>query len=455
MKIPLEPPSRNSFIEKLIKEGDLEKISLFFSSSFGPYDSKGRYSHWDKVRHLAPPEGLSSEFYWHAIKTARTQIAQSLPFKDKSGRPITFSIPDMVMRDILWISENATGAIAADPKISDQKTKQTFIINSLIEESISSSQLEGASTTRRVAKEMIRTGRSPVNTSEKMIVNNYRAMKFVKEYVHDELTESMIFQLHRILTEGTLKGEDANKAGVYRGDNDDIGVYSNDDVLLHRPPVASELPKRLKLVCDFVNDKSDDNKTYIPPVIKAIIVHFMIGYDHPFVDGNGRTARVLFYWLMAKEGYWLMEYLSISRVLKKAPSQYVHAYLHTETDQNDTTYFIIHQLDVIKAAIEELHVYLASKTDQLKKAQLALAGSALKGKLNYRQIEVLKNAIKNPGAEYTIKSHQTSHGVAYQTSRTDLLALADEFGLLKKSKLGLKDIFVAPRNLRDLIREYG
>lgn len=46
----------------------------------------------------------------------------------------------------------------------------------------------------------------------------------------------------------------------------------------------------------------------------------MIAYMHPFVDGNGRTARALFYWYMLKSGYWLTEYLSISRVIAKSKS---------------------------------------------------------------------------------------------------------------------------------------
>jgi Fic family protein len=93
----------------------------------------------------------------------------------------------------------------------------------------------------------------------------------------------------------------------------------------------------------------------VHPVVRAILIHFMLGYDHPFYDGNGRTARALFYWSLARSGYWLMEYVSISRLLRQAPAQYARAYRHTETDDNDTTYFIVHQLEVIQQAIAALH----------------------------------------------------------------------------------------------------
>lgn len=451
MKVPALPPPQEKVLE-ILQSGDTEKITRLFARHVGPCDDKGRYLHWDKLRHLDVPEGYDSELYWLAMRNAREKISRPLPFTDKQGIPFQFCIPDTVMRDILWVSENATGAIEADSRVSDPKTKQTYLISSLIEEAINSSQLEGASTSRQVAKEMLRTGRAPKDHSEKMIVNNYNAMRFIREYKDESLTTSMICELHRIVTEDTLDDEDIEKAGVFRGKEDDIRVYSHEDNLLHTPPSYKELDKRIQLVCDFVNTDHENGINFIPPVIKAAVAHFMIGYDHPFVDGNGRTARALFYWIMAKEGYWLMEYISISRVLKQAPGQYMAAYLHTETDSNDVTYFIVHQLEVIRKSIVDLHSYLSGKASEYRKAEALLEQSRLSGVLNYRQLGLLKNALDNPGMEYSIKSHRNSHGVAYQTARTDLLALSDDFCLLKKYKAGRKDVFVAPANLLNLIR---
>ncbi len=450
MKIPLKPPTIEQFLDK---EDALsqDQLGLIFSSDVGYCDEKGRYLHWEKVKYLEPPKGFSSELYWLAMKLARVKISKKLPFKDKHQKPFTYCIPDCVMRDILWISENATGAIEADPIISDEKTKQTYLINALIEEAINSSQLEGASTTRRVAKEMLRTGRAPTDQSEYMILNNHKAMKFIRNHKGDMLTPVIILKLHEMLVEETLSESDQGKAGAFRDLDDDIGVYSHDDVLLHQPPKADELALRLQLVCDFANNTEEDNSTFIPPILRAIMVHFMIGYDHPFVDGNGRTARALFYWIMANEGYWLMEYISISRVLNKSPSKYMYAYLHSETDENDMTYFIVHQLGVIREAIVDLHKHLIKKSKQLRDAEDLLENSSLKDEINYRQLGILKNAIENPGAEYTIRSHQTSHGITNQTARTDLLILSDKFGVLKKYRVGKTDVFVAPINVKEII----
>ena len=168
-----------------------------------------------------------------------------------------------------------------------------------------------------------------------------------------------------------------------------------------------------------------------------------MAYDHPFKDGNGRTARALFYWYMLSQGYWLFEFVSISTILKKSPTKYARAFLYTETDDNDLTYFIIHQLDIIVKAIDSLHSYIQKKTEELKETEKLLKPSS---ELNYRQIALLGHALKHPGQDYTIESHRKSHGVTYQTSRTDLLNLYER-GLLTKIKLSKAFIFQPSPNL--------
>ena len=116
-------------------------------------------------------------------------------------------------------------------------------------------------------------------------------------------------------------------------------------------------PRRRNLAA-FANTNANP---FIHPVIKAIALHFAIGFVHPFVDGNGRTARAIFYWYMLKEGYAAFEYLPISRILIRAPMNYARAYLYTETDDGDLTYFNHYQLQAILRAISSLHEYFERK----------------------------------------------------------------------------------------------
>lgn len=136
-------------------------------------------------------------------------------------------------------------------------------------------------------------------------------------------------------------------------------------------------------------------------VVRATLLHFGLAYDHPFVDGNGRTARALFYWAMAAQGYWLCESTSISRIIKRAPGKYARAFLYTETDEGDTTYFILNQLRVTVRAIEELHTYLEQKAAEIRATRAFIQQSAyLNTAFNHRQLAVLNHAMKNPASSH-------------------------------------------------------
>jgi Fic family protein len=312
----------------------------------------------------------------------------------------------------------------------------------LIEEAITSSQLEGAVTTRQVAKEMIRTGRTPRDRSEQMVLNNYRAMQHIRERLDEVLTPELVTELHGIVTEQTLEAD----GGPFREPGDGVGVYDDQDQLLHRPPPADQVEERLERMCRFVNEA--ETGVFLHPVVKAVILHFWLAYDHPFKDGNGRTARALFYWLMLKEGFWLAEYLSISRILKRAPARYAKSFLYTETDENDLTYFILAQLRVIEQAIADLKTYLERKVQEVAETKAILKPST---GLNHRQIALLGHATRHPGMAYTFASHGTSHDVAYATARADLLDLAGK-DLLEQQKRGKKFVFIAPADLANRLR---
>ena len=200
--------------------------------------------------------------------------------------------------------------------------------------------------------------------------------------------------------------------------------------VFHEPPAAEQLPERMSLMCDFAN--SNTPKGFIHPVLRSIILHFWLAYDHPFIDGNGRVARALFYWSMLRHGYWLFEFVSISQIILKAPAKYGRAFLYTETDDNDLTYFILQQLNVIHRAMKELHSYIERKTAALQAVERRLHGITV---LNHRQQALISHALRHPHQRYTFSSHQMSHNVVYQTARTDLLDL-EQRGLLVGQKVG-------------------
>jgi Fic family protein len=273
-----------------------------------------------------------------------------------------------------------------------------------------------------------------------MILNNYRAIRHVRTLKDQPLTPDTVIELQRRLTVNTL--DEPKEAGRLRREDEPIEIRdARDGTLLHVPPAASELGGRLSDLCHFANGVTPS--FYIHPVVRSILIHFWLGYDHPFVDGNGRTARALFYWSMLRQGYWLCEYLSISSVVKAGPAKYMRAYLYSESDNNDTTYFVLYHLQVIKRAIQALHQYLRVKMHQIRQTERLLQR---RDNINHRQLALLGHALRHPNMVYTIQSHKESHSVAYQTARTDLLALADQ-GLLTIMKRGRQFNFIAPPDL--------
>ncbi len=411
----------------------------------GPSQS-GTYRHWNTLLRLDPPGDLTHEEWWLVIKLARTASARSLPLASTGGEPFSYVLTDEVLRYLRFIDHHCGGEISiSDPILGDETRKRRVLVSSTIEEATRSSQLEGATTTRAKAKEMIRTGRQPRDRSELMIMNNYRAMEYVRQIKSEPLTPQIVTDLHTIITEGTLDNpEDAGR--IQTPDDERIAVWHEpDNIVVHAPPDAEELRERMEAMCAFANAEPD-SVPYVPPVIRAIVLHFWLAYDHPFVDGNGRTARALFYWSMARSGYWLMEYMSISKILREGPTRYAKSFLYTETDSCDATYFILNELAVIQRSFYELKDYLQRKMGEIQDSERSLNSD---GRFNGRQVALLRHALRNPGTEYTVRSHQRSHRVAPQSARNDLNRLVEANLLTMKAGERSRFVYRAVDDLAD------
>ena len=472
----MKPPRAPKPLDELLAEHG-HRLPAVLGQGLRPTVA-GRYLHWDRLRHLAPPDDLDHEEWWLGVKLSRRGQSRPLPLRDTGGRPFFFMLPDRVQEALHRIDSRLRGRIGVSERVATPDARDRFIIDSLIEEAITSSQLEGASTTRAAAKDMLRAGRRPRDRSERMIHNNYRAMEAVRRIRSEALALPEVLRLHAMLTADTL--DDPEAAGrIQRPGDERIQVVDHrSQRVLHTPPPAEDLPDRLAAMIRFANRRPPERSLgdsalrnrgrpdqrrkrarsspvpcedggFLHPVIRAIVLHFWLAYDHPFEDGNGRTARALFYWSMLHHDYWTFEFISISRQLVQAPARYARAFLHTETDGNDLTYFIVHQIGVILRALDDLDTWIEKKSEEIREVERILKDSA---SLNHRQLALLAHTLRHPDAGYTIREHRTSHGVAYATARADLLRLA-ELGLLDQRRIGKKaSVFDTPPDLEARIR---
>ncbi len=432
------PDSAPSFADLIARPALSSSLPRVLSEVTSPLVG-GRYMHWDDLRRRTPPGGLTREEWWLGIVAARQPALRDIPLRAADGRPFHYSLPDPVLELLHWIDQHASGEVMVSETIRDPGDRRRYLVNSLIEEAITSSQLEGASATRQMAKEMLRSGRPPRDRAERMILNNYQAMTELRGLTGQPLTPDVVFQLHRTLTHGTL--DDADAAGrLQRPDEERVRVEWSDGTVTHVPPPATELPARLDAMCAYGNGGGEG---FTHPVVRAILLHLWLAYDHPFEDGNGPTARALFYREMLARGYWLFEYVSISRLLLRAPAQYGLSFLHVETDNFDATYFLLYQLGILRRAIEELLAYLVRKMAEVRETENLLRRTDL----NHRQIALLTNALRHGDAVYTVHSHSESHRVTRQSARTDLADLGRR-GFLERRVVGRRFEFFPARDLR-------
>ncbi|MBF2759291.1 MAG: Fic family protein [Ectothiorhodospiraceae bacterium AqS1] len=442
MKIPASPPDfKYLFTQAKSSEGLLDEIVGRARAT----DEKGRYLHWDEMLRHRPPKGLDHDQWWLGTAIARIAIARQLPLRDIEGKPFRFGYTDRMQRSLHRIDQQAGGELMIDHPIVGDIIGERYLVSSLIEEeAIASSLLEGAATTLREAKELLRSGRRPNNPGERMVLNNYRAMNRAKELIDEPLTPEGVLSLHRSVVEDTL--EDAQDAGRLQSKDEKRVFVCYRDSVVHHPPPASELPRRLEALCRFANEESED--IFIHPVVRAIALHFQAAYDHYFVDGNGRLARSLFYWSMLRKGYWLSEYISISRILLESPAKYAKSYLHVETGAGDLTYFILYQLEAIEKALDRLRDHLAHKAEQTKRIEGMIAGGF---DLNPRQISIVGDLLRNMAIPLTVKAHSRSKGVTLQTARTDLEGM-ESMGLLARRRVGKRFEFTAVPDFADRLR---
>ena len=371
------------------------------------------YEYWDKAKYKKLPEGFTPQMLWTNVKASR--LRSTIPVWNKYG--INLCVTSQMQR-LCHEFDMKFGSFWEVEGDSQSAEKKYYLSSSLMEEAIYSSKMEGASTTRIVAKDMLRKKKSPQNKSQQMIVNNYNTIQYIVEHKEQPLTEELLLTIHRLMTEKTL--DNPEDAGRFRTNDKVVVADMVEGDIIYTPPSFQEIPEFVESLCNFFNN--DNPRTFIHPIIRGIIVHFMLAFMHPFVDGNGRTARALFYWYMLKEGYKLTEYMSISRVIAKSKANYEKSFRYVENDGNDMGYFVAYNLKALETSFQQLREYIQRKQQEKKAASTFM----MAGNINYRQAIVLQRLKDEPDTIFTVKDVQEQFSVSTMTARKDLADLVQQ-----------------------------
>lgn len=399
------------------------------------------FEYWDTVKYKKCPPDCTPTDLWTYVKAAR--IKSAITVWEKYG--VSLSLTNNMQKKCHEIDMNWGGSWGTDATI-DSKTKEQYLVSSLMEEAIYSSMMEGASTTRKVAKEMLRKKVAPKDKSQQMIHNNYQTIQFIIAHKNEPLTEDLLLHIHRLMTENTMLSPDDE--GRFRTNNDVVVENGITHETVHTPPSYDEIPQFINDLCLFFNQ--NDDKQFIHPIIRGIIIHFMISYIHPFADGNGRTARAMFYWYMLRKGYWLTEYLSISRVIAKSKKSYEKAFLYAEADQMDIGYFVAYNLRVLEQSFQQLQNYIKRKQSEKNDALILMQI----GDINERQAQIIKHFDTSPNAMLTIKDIQTKFMISPTTAKADVTRLVKR-GILAEIALNkIKRGYIKGGNFNDALSKH-
>ena len=392
MRFPKQPPdAHGQHLEKLLRENS----KFLFEAK--PTLPDGRYLHWDDLRFRTPPEGMQAPDWWVAMRTARARLSVQVPAMSEMYDTTFSFVPLPSIQQALHELDRTNVGERLLSALGNEDANAEYRVRQLVEEAISSSEIEGARpTTRELARQMVREDRTPTSRDERMIYNNWRAMRRILELRDEDraLTVDDLLELHRILGEDSLDVPDAS--GRFRQPGQDVVVSDMQGNTWHTPPNAEGLRERVEALLRFANGLDGQETTFVHPIIRAIVVHFWVGYEHPFRDGNGRIARALYYWCMLRHGYEMAEFLSISGPIDRSPKAYYMAFAHTETDGGDLTYFVIHQLQVMRQALDALVGHLEQRAHSMQALAKAVAGF---DELNYRQRALLQHRYPAPARE--------------------------------------------------------
>ena len=409
-----QPPKYNAdtkSVSEVLSPEAMEEIRKF----------QEEYPYWSKVKYKNLKGFDTPEKIWNALKQLRlsNQITANQNYR------IHFSMTNSMAR-LCHNFDMQFGGSWGSESLIPRDSRKIYLMNSVIDEAISSSQMEGASTTRKVAKEMLRNKITPKDKSQWMIYNNYQTIQFLSENLDQVMTSEFLLHIHSLMTYNTM--DNPEDAGRFRQNDNVVVANSVTNEIVHIPPSFTEIPAAVNWFCQFAN--SNELTVFIHPIIKGAILHYFISYLHPFVDGNGRTARAIFYWYLLKEGYWLTEYLSISRIIYKSKAAYEKSFLQSEADGNDIGYFITYHLNALEKAFDELKSYIEHKSAQKKEeVQLLKIGGITK-----RQASILHLFIKDADLIITAKDIAGRMLISQPTAKKDLSELVQS-GLLTEIKL--------------------
>lgn len=363
------------------------------------------------------PVSLPIARFWPVMEEARKKAAVRLPLLTQDGEPFWFVVNKSVEEQCDAVARMARRSDLLDglaPEVMEDAT---------IDEAVWSSAIEGAFTSRAEAARIIRQDKTPASKSEQMVKNNYRALLYVLENLEGPITAKTLVDIARIVTEGASD----ERVDAFRTES--VYVMGREGVI-YTPPDAQDVPRLVDDLLEFIATSE------LHPLLKACIAHFYFAYVHPFMDGNGRTARALSYMMLLRTGYDFFRYFSISGLVARERNSYYRAMRDVEQGGGDMTYFIDFYSSMLSRSVRKMEEQFVRHILTEKKLKALEAA----GKMNERQMKGARRLLEGEPERVTTQTWKKKYRITTETARRDLLLLCEE-GVLERTLEGRKAVF--------------
>lgn len=272
---------------------------------------------------------------------------------------LSFFINDLQIKNSTIISENY----------------KDMILSRLTSELDGTLRIEGVNTTRKKILDIVET-KNITNSDEQIIDNMYEGYKYISS--KPKFNKENLLKLYKILSYKSLKEEDEIK-GYYRTDMVEIGNHDGCPI--------EKIDECMDSLFEWVN--CNINKNIAPTsLLLPFIVHYYILYIHPYMDFNGRTARMVSLWISFLIDKQTILPTYISEAINDDKNNYYKAIDNTRYSHNDLTYFLTY---LIKLANE---YYLVYKNVSTIREDLALLGESITSTEVYYLKRIIINSKK-------------------------------------------------------------
>jgi len=291
-----------------------------------------------------------------------------------------------------------------DDWISDMQKK------ALILESHYSTHIEGTAINLEQAQDIL-SGKKVKDVNrddEKELLNYKKAMYFISKYLgkDNSISEGLIRELHKILVRG-VRGDKAHP-GEYRGIQNYV-VNSRTKEIIYTPPAPLEVSHLMGEFVEWINA----NIKKISPVIVSAISQFQFVHIHPFVDGNGRTARLLSTLILYKTGYDFKKLFTISEYYEKDRLAYYNAIQSVRKNKMDMTVWLEYFITGLRSQMRDIQ----DKGKKIIENDIKLEKIKKVG-INARQEEAIRFILKND--KITVNNYQKVTLCIRKTAQRDL-----------------------------------